>query len=621
MQTQINPALAAAMTLERAAQAGQFQPVTPQGQPTVAAQLMQQAMPPSVPQVAQQAGLGAQIQAMQQQQAQQALMQQAMANRPPAGIEGLNPQMGNFAEGGIVGKTVGYAKAGKAEDKEPEEDGLLKYFLGIPAAVGALAGGQELAGAARNARELVNLARYGSLPAQAGTYAGAANPLAVTGLGGLAASGYATNILAANPELRAAYTREDTPLLGADPSGMALASAILEEGGRTAQAQRAAQEPRRRQAPALEDLPQADYSLEGRNYPRMLTALERYGNVQMPGGQGGGMGRGEAGRGEVGAPPARFTGAEAYRRKAEEAYQGVSTEPPTPSQVQVGAGEFSEARKAFLRGQGLDPEYIQKELEASGKRAQERAAYADKLRAELEERRGGVGAVPQGIIDFLLGARGIKGQGVGQIFTSGVGEMERAGAEARKESRQIQEMKFAYEDAATKERQLLESARHSIAMGDWNGAKADLAEAQKQRNAKQMAGADLYRHFSTDVSQEERERARLIAGASERTEARKAREQSGLQSLLMSADAKVAEVRKKAETILKENHLAAAMLYNQNPQRAMKDDPEGVAAYLATRKNLEDTLIKPAEADRDAIRNQLAGFSGWGNLTVSPSKK
>lgn len=117
MQTQINPALAAAMTLERAAQAGEFQPVTPQGQPTVAAQLMQKAMPPAVPDVAQQAGLGAQIQAMQQQQAQQALMRQAMANRPPAGIEGLNPQIGNFAEGGIVGRVPGYARGELTEDE------------------------------------------------------------------------------------------------------------------------------------------------------------------------------------------------------------------------------------------------------------------------------------------------------------------------------------------------------------------------------------------------------------------------------------------------------------------------------------------------------------------------
>lgn len=115
MQTAINPALAAAMTLERAAQVGEFNPVTPDGSPTVAAQLMQRAAPPSVPQIAQQAGLGGQIQAMQQQQAQQALMQQAMQQaQPPAGIERLNPQMGNFAEGGIVGTVPGYAGGGSS---------------------------------------------------------------------------------------------------------------------------------------------------------------------------------------------------------------------------------------------------------------------------------------------------------------------------------------------------------------------------------------------------------------------------------------------------------------------------------------------------------------------------
>lgn len=139
MQTAINPALAAAMTLERAAQVGEFSPVTPDGAPTVAAQLMQRAAPPSVPQIAQQAGLGGQIQAMQQQQAQQALMQQAMQQaRPPAGIERLNPQMGNFAEGGIVG----YAEAGVTRDSARESVNPLALLLrrlseiGIPTRAG-----------------------------------------------------------------------------------------------------------------------------------------------------------------------------------------------------------------------------------------------------------------------------------------------------------------------------------------------------------------------------------------------------------------------------------------------------------------------------------------------------
>lgn len=107
MQTAINPALAAAMTLEQAAQVGEFQPTTREGQPTVAAQLMQKAMPPSVPRVAQQAELAAQIQQQQMQQAERAMMQQAMQQAKPPGIEGLNPNIPGFANGGIVGYAGG----------------------------------------------------------------------------------------------------------------------------------------------------------------------------------------------------------------------------------------------------------------------------------------------------------------------------------------------------------------------------------------------------------------------------------------------------------------------------------------------------------------------------------
>jgi len=104
MQAALNPALAAALTLERAAQVGEFNPVTSDGNPTVVGGLMQMAMPPTVPDVVQQAGLGSQIKAMQMQEAQNAVMNAAMQRaRGPAGIESLNPQMGNFAQGGIVG--------------------------------------------------------------------------------------------------------------------------------------------------------------------------------------------------------------------------------------------------------------------------------------------------------------------------------------------------------------------------------------------------------------------------------------------------------------------------------------------------------------------------------------
>jgi len=129
MQTAMNPVNPALAQVIGAMDT--INPVTPDGTPTVAAQVMQAAqqatMPQAaMPQIAQQAGLAGQIQAMQMQEAQKAMMQAAMRGQPqmqpqmppqmprqmppqgPQGIEGLNPRMGNFAEGGIVG----YAEAG-----------------------------------------------------------------------------------------------------------------------------------------------------------------------------------------------------------------------------------------------------------------------------------------------------------------------------------------------------------------------------------------------------------------------------------------------------------------------------------------------------------------------------
>lgn len=106
-----------------------IKPVTPEGTPTVAAQVLQaagMAQQPALPQIAQQAGLAGQIQAMQMQEAQKAMMNAAMQQQrqEPAGLEGLNPQMGNFTEGGIVG----YAPGGVSE----EFGGVTEMEVGEP---------------------------------------------------------------------------------------------------------------------------------------------------------------------------------------------------------------------------------------------------------------------------------------------------------------------------------------------------------------------------------------------------------------------------------------------------------------------------------------------------------
>lgn len=129
--------LSALMALRQGMQQGRVSTTTPAGEPTVAAQEIgaaEQAVMPAVPQAVQQAGLGAQIQAMQMQEAQKAMMnaamqQQRMQQQQPVmaadgGLMRLNPRIQDFAEGGIVG----YANGDVAVDPGAQEPWYKRYL-------------------------------------------------------------------------------------------------------------------------------------------------------------------------------------------------------------------------------------------------------------------------------------------------------------------------------------------------------------------------------------------------------------------------------------------------------------------------------------------------------------
>lgn len=159
-QTAVSPQLQALMTLAQGTQQGAVSPVTPDGRPTVAGQLLQQAapqptapqgVPPGMPQMRQNAGIAGQIQAMQMQEAQKTLMGQAQAQQRAqqqapvlgGGIAMAPGAQGmRMAEGGIVGYANG---GGVAPDYSAAEE-MRKQGLGAferyeteppaPAAVG-----------------------------------------------------------------------------------------------------------------------------------------------------------------------------------------------------------------------------------------------------------------------------------------------------------------------------------------------------------------------------------------------------------------------------------------------------------------------------------------------------
>ena len=524
MQTAINPALAAAMTLERAAQVGEFQPKTPDGQPTVAAQLMQKAMPPAIPDVVKQAGLGGQIQAMQMQDAQKELMGRLMAQQKQApGLMGLNPQMGNFAQGGIVG----YAGDEDSMVVDPQLD------------VGSVEEGEPRI----------------RVP-------GVDKPLTA---GEMRQMGYPESYI---------QRRFVSEGLMAAPKPQAAAPAV--NAGAQMQANmdalRAAE---RRMTPAAAPM----------QAPAQAPAVPAKQGIAALGG-----------------------GAASMRQSALDLMNAFKA-PPTPGEVRGQAEASARERQEFERSQGLDPQYLAKELQAAQQRGQERMSYADRLASELEERRK-----DEGIINFLLGARGLKGQGIGEVFRTGALSSRAAAAESRAEGRKIQEMRLAYEDASVKERQALELARRSVAAGDWKSGQDYMNNARKFHNDKVAAEADMRKSFAGQLSSEEIEKGRLSAAAKERQEGRETRRQSADETLLRSYDATVATAIEKAEKILAELH-PTGKLFNTSVE-ARKSNPEGYRQYQADRKRLYDEMVVPAERNRKALQDRMQGYAGWGQVNV-----
>jgi hypothetical protein len=227
----------------------------------------------------------------------------------------------------------------------------------------------------------------------------------------------------------------------------------------------------------------------------------------------------------------------------------------------------------------------------------------------LEERRK-----DEGIINFLLGARGLKGQGIGEVFRTGALSSRAAAAESRAEARKIQEMRLAYEDASVKERQSLEMARRAIAAGDWKSGQDYMNNARKFHNDKVAAEADMRKSFAGQISSEEIEKGRMSEAAKTRQDARETRKQSADEVLLRSYDQTVTTAIEKAEKILAEMH-PTGKLFNTSVE-ARKSNPEGYRQYQADRKRLYDEMVVPAERNRKALQDRMQGYAGWGQVNV-----
>lgn len=461
MQTQINPALAAAMTLERAAQAGQFQPTTPQGQPTVAAQLMQQAVPPSVPQIAQQAGLAGQIQAMQQQQAQQAMMRQAMANQPPAGIEGLNPQMGNFADGGIVG----YA-----------------------------GGGSSYADYLRRRRE--EKAQQRAEPVYA--------EFDDTG---------EIRTYKTDPEVERELLAARTPMMPIPDIQIAAPS----------------------KQSSLADVPMAP---SGKQVSQESPSAGMF----------------NAARARLGMQ---------------------ALEPVAPEQGIEGALALGRAEDELRRQMGLPTrmELLTKEGEEFKKLYGERGQRLAERISQLEGERG-----QQGIINFLLGARGMRGQGLGETMRTGA-ESARAYEEAtRGRIEKMQDLQLEVRGLQLEKDTALSKMKDDIANGRFKDAMANKQKAQDAQNSLLKAYAEIDLAQGKELSAEFRERLR--------------------------AQQQPSEIERMLGTY----------------QRLLKSNPQAAQEYLDTVANLRGAGRRPAPQElRQRMLEQYA--DNWEKMDYSEKRQ
>jgi hypothetical protein len=364
--------------------------------------------------------------------------------------------------------------------------------------------------------------------------------------------------------------------------------------------------------PRAANLPQADYSLEGRNYPAPISTVERFPNV--------GTAR------PTGAPaapvaarpqgPSPLTSADLFQR-AQGRLDQYATEPPTPRSAIQPALEAGQAEDEYRRQMGLPTsmERIAQQEAQFKKLFGDRESLIQRRLAEIEGQKqmGGIAA-------FLKGFRQMKGEPIGSGFVRGSESMGAYDTSMRQRTEKLEDLKIELQGLTIERQNALDKMRDDIANGRFTDALRRKETAQKATNEILLKRAEIDITQGKEVGADTRELLRLKSAEADRAEARKGNEQRTLIAQLTSADAKITAATATIEKVLKEK-FPMAVVYNMNPQEAMRTDPEGVRAYLQEEQRLRRQVLEPLERDRDNIRNQLAGSGGWGNLTVSPSRK
>lgn len=197
-----------------------------------------------------------------------------------------------------------------------------------------------------------------------------------------------------------------------------------------------------------------------------------------------------------------------YRTKAEKEFADIDLSPATAAQVGEQYAQDKAELDARMRAEGFDPNFIAAAQEAEKQRTAARTGQSqeiiDRLAKEQKSR---------GLLDFLLGASGFQGEGLGQVLKSGALSSQAAREARQGRIDQLRQAQLDFQDASAKEQFLMNKMRYETMMNRFDKARDTLQDLKKAANDKRAAGIRMYTAFAGASSEEGIARAQMQSRA------------------------------------------------------------------------------------------------------------
>lgn len=307
--------------------------------------------------------------------------------------------------------------------------------------------------------------------------------------------------------------------------------------------------------------------------------------------------------------------ADEYLTRAEKLAGEYETEAPSPEKVGILAGKTAEARDAYLRSRGVNPEQYKQDIEASQAREKRKLEGIEKLAAESKAAREGL----PGLIRLLSAAGGRTNplQAIGVQYGNQVAEQLADNERFMNARERVMDSEAAMQAA-------IRDKRRAEAMGDFKAADDAATKERDARNEQRKAQITL----ATEA-------AKLISGKEEKALDR----QTETMLTKMRIDAQDRMTAATREGTLETRRATIVAGVNRDEDRAMAAIDNNYNKRLSTlgvlpgvKPTAEQTkALQEAQAEREAAqaavrakaaetRAMVMGGSGGGGIKVERLK-